>query len=37
LNSLRDLLADVRDDPNTVGSLKEAILGNVDAAGLQVC
>eukprot|EP00878_Enallax_costatus_P008487 GHUV01008871.1.p1 GENE.GHUV01008871.1~~GHUV01008871.1.p1 ORF type:complete len:841 (+),score=266.38 GHUV01008871.1:478-3000(+) len=35
LTILRDLLSDVRGDPNSVGALKDAIAGNVEASGLQ--
>ncbi len=36
LTTLRDLLNDVRADPNSVSSLKLPIASNVDACGLQV-
>jgi hypothetical protein len=36
LSTLRDLLNDVRSDPNSVTSLKLPIASNVDACGLQV-
>jgi hypothetical protein len=36
LTTLRDLLNDVRGDPNSVTSLKLPIASNVDACGLQV-
>ncbi|WIA37068.1 hypothetical protein OEZ86_014043 [Tetradesmus obliquus] len=35
LSILRDLIADVREDPGTVHNLKEAIAGNVESSGLQ--
>lgn len=37
LTTLRDLLSDVRGDPQSVTSLKLPIASNVDACGLQVC